>query len=203
MDKRQQIVVIHGGSTFDSSETYSYFLDSFVVNLDRLRYQRDWKETLQEELGSAFDVLLPKMPNNTNAQYMEWKKMFEKIMDKVDENVVLIGHSLGALFLTKYLSENSLSKKVRSVFLVAAPFDDQSRESLGSFGIDVSKVGNIQEKVGSIFLYFSKDDPAVSFSEADKYAQKLPQATLRTLDGRGHFRQEQFPELVRDLQNLS
>lgn len=203
MDKKQQIVVIHGGSTFDSPEAYSRSLDSFVVNLDRLRYQRDWKETLQEALGPAFDVLSPRMPNNTNAQYTDWKKIFEKIMDKVDENVVLIGHSLGALFLAKYLSENFPSKKVKSVFLVAAPFDDTSQESLGSFVIDVSKVGNIQEKVGSIFLYFSKDDPIVSFSEANKYVQKLPQAILRTLDGRGHFRQEQFPELVKDLQNLS
>lgn len=203
MDKKQQVIVIHGGSTFDSPEAYSRSLDSLVINLDRLRYQRDWKETLQEALGPAFDVFLPRMPNNTNAQYTDWKKMFEKVMDKVDENVVLVGHSLGALFLTKYLSENSPSKKVRSVFLVAAPFDDASKESLGSFGIDANKVGNIQEKVDSIFLYFSKDDPMVSFAEADKYTQRLPQATLRTLDGRGHFRQEQFPELVRDLQNLS
>jgi predicted alpha/beta hydrolase family esterase len=203
MDKKQQIIVIHGGSTFDSPEAYSSSLDSFVVNLERLRYQRDWKETLQKALGPSFDILLPRMPNNTNAQYADWKKIFEKIMEKVDENVVLVGHSLGALFLTKYLSENFPSKKVKSVFLIAAPFDDTSKESLGSFAIDVSKVGNIQEKVSSIFLYFSKDDPVVSFSEADKYAQKLPQATLRTLDDRGHFRQEQFPELVRDLQNLS
>lgn len=203
MQKRQQIVVIHGGSTFDSQDEYSRFLESFVVNLDRLRYRRDWKETLQEELGPVFDVLLPKMPNNSNAQYTEWKKMIEKVMDKVDENVVLIGHSLGALFLAKYLSESLPSKKVKSVFLVAAPFDDASKESLGSFGIDVKKVESIQEKVGSIFLYFSKDDPVVSFAEADKYIQKLPQAILRTFDDRGHFKQEKFPELVRDLQNLS
>jgi predicted alpha/beta hydrolase family esterase len=203
MDKKQQVIVIHGGSTFDNPEAYSLYLDSFVVNMDRLRYKRDWKETLQEALGPAFDVFLPRMPSNTNAQYTEWKKVFEKIIEKVDDNVVLIGHSLGALFITKYLSENFPSKKIKAIFLVAAPFDDQRKESLGSFSIDASKVGNIQERVGSIFLYFSKDDPVVYFAESDKYVQKLPQATLRTLDGRGHFRNEQFPEIVRDLQNIS
>jgi predicted alpha/beta hydrolase family esterase len=143
------------------------------------------------------------MPNNSNAQYADWKKMFEKVMDKVDEDVILVGHSLGALFLTKYLSENSSSKRIKSIFLVAAPFDDQSKESLGSFVIDVKKVESIAQKTDSIFLYFSKDDPVVAFSEADKYIQKLPLATLKVLDSRGHFRQEKFPELVADLQNLS
>src|SRR6266481_3424751 len=187
MDKKQQIIVIHGGSTFDNPETYSNCLDLLVVNLDRLRYQKDWKDSLQEDLGPSFDVFQPRMPNNSNAQYVDWKKMFEKVMDKVDEGIILVGHSLGALFLSKYLSENSPSKQIKSVFLVAAPFDDQSKESLGSFAIDVKKLESIAKKTGSIFLYFSKDDPVVAFSEADKYLKKLPQATLRVLDGRGHF----------------
>lgn len=203
MDKNQQVIVIHGGSTFDSPEAYSSFLNSFVVNLERLRYQKDWKDSLQEDLGYTFDVYQPRMPNNSNAQYADWKKMFEKVMDKVDENVILIGHSLGALFLTKYLSENSPSKRIKSVFLVAAPFDDQSKESLGSFAIDVKKVESMAQKTGNIFLYFSKDDPVVAFSESDKYIQKLPRAILKVLDNRGHFKQEKFPELVADLQNLS
>lgn len=203
MDKKQQIVVIHGGTTFNNPEAYSSFLDSFVVNLDKLRYQKDWKDTLQEELGLAYDVLQPRMPNNTNAHYNEWKIILDKIMEKVDEGVVLIGHSLGALFLVKYLSENNSTKKIKSLFLVAAPFDDESKESLGSFVLDPTKIEDVGEKVGSITLYYSKDDPVVSFSESDKYLQKFPQAILRVLDGREHFKQEKFPEIISDLQNVS
>ena len=178
-------------------------MNSFVVNLDKLRYQKDWKDTLQEELGSAYDIFQPRMPNSTNAHYNEWRIIFDKILEKVDEDVVLVGHSLGALFLVKYLSDNNPTKKIKSLFLVAAPFDGETKESLGSFVLDSSKVENVRKKVSSIILYYSKDDPVVSFSESDKYMRKLPQATLHTLDGRGHFKQEKFPEIINDLQNVS
>lgn len=201
MYTKQQIVVIHGGSTFDNQEEYFHFIDSFVVNLDRLRYQKDWKDNLQEDLGSLCDVFQPRMPNSTNAQYSEWKKILDKIIEKLNDNIIFVGHSLGALFLVKYFSENYPTKKIKSLFLVAAPFDDQSVESLGSFIIDPKQINNIEKRVGSIFLYYSKDDFVVPVTEADKYKQKLPNATVRILEDRGHFKQEKFLEIVTDLQN--
>lgn len=203
MDKKQQVIVIHGGTTFNDPKEYDAFLDSFVVNLDRLRYRKDWKDVLQENLGEGFDVLQPRMPNKTNAQYADWEKIFKKIMEKVDDSLVLVGHSLGALFLVKYLSENTLEKNVPSVHLVAAPFDDEEQESLGSFKIDTNKVENIQALTNNIFLYFSTDDPVIPVSESQKYAEKLPQATLKKFTDKGHFNQEAFPELVHDIQNIS
>ncbi len=194
-------MVIPGGTTFDNSEAYSQFLDSFVINLDRLRYRKDWKDTLQEELGPTFDVFQARMPNSTNANYAEWKIMFDKILEKVDDDIVLIGHSLGGLFLVKYLSENNSAKKIKSLFLVSTPFDEANEQSLGSFVIDASKVESIEGKTDHIFLYYSKDDPLVRLSESDKYLKKLPNALLQTFDNRGHFRQEKFPEIVNDLQN--
>jgi predicted alpha/beta hydrolase family esterase len=64
------------------------------------------------------------MPNKQNAQYEEWKLVFEKIIDKLDENFILIGHSLGAMFIVKYLSENTISKTIEKTLLLGTPFDD-------------------------------------------------------------------------------
>ncbi len=202
MNKKQQIIVIHGGTTFGSAEVYLKSLNSSVVDLDKLRYRKDWKDTLQETLGSTFDVFQPRMPNSNNAQYSEWKIVFEKILDQVDDNVIVVGHSLGALFIVKYLSENNPTRKIRSLFLIASPLDDETDESLGSFVVDSDKVKNIHKRTEKIYFYFSKDDPVVAFSEAEKYMKKFPDAIFRILDGRGHFKQENIPELVLDLQSL-
>jgi len=103
MNRKQQIVVIPGGTTFDNQKDYHNFLESFDVDLDRLRYRKDWKDSLQEELGQEYDVFQPRMPNSTNAQYDEWRTMFEKIIEKTGDEILLVGHSLGALFLVKHL----------------------------------------------------------------------------------------------------
>ncbi len=85
-------------------------------------------------LGNKFDVLLPKMPNPSNAKYNEWKIIFNKISKLLEKNVILIGHSLGAIFLIKYLSENKFPKKILATLLISPPYDDDGmEESLGDF----------------------------------------------------------------------
>lgn len=66
------------------------------------------KEKLQEQLGSDFLVYQPQFPNKQNAQYPEWKLFFEKTIAQLEDGLILIGHSLGASFLVKYLSENKI-----------------------------------------------------------------------------------------------
>ncbi|MDD5146104.1 MAG: hypothetical protein PHF44_04660, partial [Candidatus Pacebacteria bacterium] len=65
---KKQIVVIHGGDTFETYEDYLAFLNSYEINFEKLKIKR-WKETLGEGLGNDFEVVSPKMPNPMNAKY--------------------------------------------------------------------------------------------------------------------------------------
>lgn len=202
MQHKTQIVVIHGGTTFSSNEEYLAHLTTTTIDIDRLRPHSDWKGLFQGALGDGFDVLTPHMPNGTNAQYHEWCMWFEKILPVLDNVVVLVGHSLGGVFLAKYLSEHTLSKKVLGLFLIAAPFDDDaSEESLASFTIAAPLTG-VLEQVKAIHLYHSEDDPVVPFSQTQKYIRELPGVIFHSFSDRGHFTQETFPELVSDVQHL-
>ena len=48
----------------------------------------------------------------------------------------------------------------------------------------------------------SRDDEVVPFAHAALYAQKLPRATVREFDGRGHQFGEDLSEVARDIGGL-
>lgn len=200
---KQQILVIGGGSTFPSYEDYISHLKSKEINFERLKARKDWKDSLQEVLGESFEIFVPRMPNVTNARFEEWKIWFKRIVSKLNENLILIGHSLGGIFLVKYLSENKLHKKIRATILVASPFDDKdSEEPLAEFSLN-SSLDGFAKQAGEIYLVQSKDDPVVPFNQFEKYKKALPDAKTLILDGMGHFNIESFPEIVDLIKNIS
>lgn len=192
----RQIVVIHGGTSFDTQADYLDFIKTRAVDIERLRGADDWRGALAGELGEEFEVLLPKMPNPTNARYTEWRIWLERCEPFIQDDAVFIGHSLGGIFLAKYLAENRWPKKVRATLLVAAPFDGCSTpESLADFALPES-LAKLAAHGGEVYLVHSKDDPVVPYGEAVKYQQALPQARRLTFSDKGHFNQASFPELA-------
>ncbi|MEI6237059.1 MAG: alpha/beta hydrolase [Candidatus Saccharibacteria bacterium] len=198
---KQQVLVIHGGNTFGKYKDFLDDLKNKKIDLERLKYRLDWKDTLADDLGDMFEVLTPRMPNGTNAKYIEWIIYFENIILSLDNNLILIGHSLGGVFLAKYLSQNTLSKKINAVILVAAPFKDLSSEKIGGFKVPKSlSILNKQPK--NLLLIQSLDDPVVEPSHVDMYKKELTNAKTMIFKDRGHFQIEHFPELVRYIKNL-
>lgn len=194
---KTSIILIHGGTTFDTYEEYLEYLRSCELTAEKLQ-KKDWKDSLDKEL-SEFEVLYPKMPNSKNARYLEWKLWFEKLISITSGEVILIGHSLGGIFLAKYLSENDFPKKIKQIHLVCAPYDTEViKESLADFALS-KIVDNIGDKASKIFLYQSKDDTAVAYEDVLKYKRDLPDSELVIFEDRGHFTQENFPELINNI----
>ncbi|MDO8728405.1 MAG: alpha/beta hydrolase [bacterium] len=196
----KQVVIISGGDTFETYEEYLNFLHNYEIDIERYKTDKhDWKPWLRQRLGSDYEVILPIMPNRTNAQFGEWKLWFEKLNPFLYQDVILIGHSLGGTFLAKYLSENQFSKKIKAVFLVGAVYDkDSEGYPLASFTLPT----NLNLQTDKIYLYHSKDDPIVPFSALEQYKKALPKAQTKIFDDRKHFNQEEFPELAEDILNL-
>ncbi|OGG73069.1 hypothetical protein A3A38_01830 [Candidatus Kaiserbacteria bacterium RIFCSPLOWO2_01_FULL_53_17] len=200
---KQQVVVIHGGDSFPAYDAYLSYLKNFKVDsIDSFRPKKDWKTSLPETLGGEYDVLLPRMPNKNNARYLAWKLWFEKMIPFLNDEVILVGHSLGASFLVHYLSEEQFPRRIRATLLVAAPYSiDMGAGTTPEFTAPDS-LALLEKQGGKILLYHSKDDLVVPFSELAKYQKALPSATARAFNDRQHFNQESFPELVADIQSL-
>lgn len=196
----KQVVMIHGGHVFESYDEYFSYLQNYKIESLEYFRRKGWKPFLEKELGGNHEVILPNMPCKENAKYAEWKLWFEKIIPFLEDDAVLIGHSLGGKFLAKYLSEETFSKKILATILVATPFN-RSRREHADF-ILPNSLAMLEQQGGKLFLHHSTDDPVVDFSELAKYQIALPNATTRIFNNRQHFNQESFPELVSDIKSL-
>jgi uncharacterized protein len=193
---KKQVIVIHGGWSFDKYEDFLDFLRNRELSPDYFLYKRGWKSGLAAELGKNFEVFAPYMPNKQNAKYMEWKIWFERIIPFLRDGSIFVGHSLGGLFFAKYLSENIYPKKIESIFLIAAPHNDT--KGCGNFQL-INNLEKVWEQCPNIQIFQSEDDPLVSMSEAEKYKKSWPEAKMHIFTDFGHFNQENFPELVEEI----
>lgn len=200
---KKQIVIIHGGHPFDARKDFLSSLKEKQVGIDDFKPRHGWKEDLERGLGDSFELFYPKMPNKETAKYEEWKVWFEKLVPFLEDDVSLVGHSLGGLFLMKYLDENVFPKKIKALILIAAPFNgrDDKHVNKQNFFIttDLSKAAG---QVDAIYLFHSEDDKIVPFSDFEIYKRKLPNARAFAFTDKGHFNVEIFSELKEVLKSL-
>ncbi len=194
---KTQILIIHGGMTFKNKKDYLHFLKTRKISIkEKIRWTDRY---LKEKLGRNFEIIKPRMPLQDYAKYNEWKIHFERHFPYLKNNLILIGGSLGGIFLAKYLSENKFPKKILSAYLVCPPFDNTlSNEDLtGGFRLK-SDLSRIEKNSKNITLLFSKDDDVVPLYHAKKYKEKLKNARIIIYKSKnGHFNITKFPEIVR------
>lgn len=155
--------------------------------------------SLQNALGPAYNVHYPKMPEEDSATYADWKAPIARELATIDDEVILVGHSVGGSVLLRYLSEGQLDTSISSLFLLATPYwsaDEFWKWDEVRLPEDVAaKLANLPR----IFLYHSRDDEVVPFAHLALYAAKLPQAVIHELDGRGHQFGNDLAEVVEDI----
>ncbi|MGE0792889.1 MAG: alpha/beta hydrolase [Candidatus Woesearchaeota archaeon] len=199
MKQKPQLFLIHGGMTFKNQRDYTKYLKTREITLEKTP---KWHDTyLDKKLGGKFQIIRPRFPLSDNAQYEDWKIIFERYIPLLNENVILIGRSLGGIFLAKYLSENKFPKKITATYLIAAPFDNTltGEDLVGGFELK-SNLSLLEKNSPNLKLLFSKTDDVVPVSHAEKYKEKLKSAEIIIYtDKNGHFKIEEFPEIIKML----
>ncbi|MED3575552.1 alpha/beta hydrolase [Cytobacillus praedii] len=157
---------------------------------------------LEKSLRNTYHFVCPKMPAPENPKYEPWKKQLEIELNKLNGEVLLIGHSLGGSVLLKYLSEESCPLPISGLFIIASPY----------WGIDENwqlkdfiLQNNFEENLPAIpnlFLYHSRNEEIVPFTHHKIYAEKLPHATTRELEGKEHLFLNGLPTLLNDIEDL-
>lgn len=186
--------------TFKNDKDYLHHLKTKKISIKKKPY---WEANLEKKLEKKFEIIRPRMPLQDNAKYRDWKIFFERYIPLLRNNFILIGSSLGGIFLAKYLSEHKLSKKAASVFLVCAPFDGDlpTEDLVGGFRLKAD-LSLLERNCKNLHILFSKDDDVVPVSHAEKYRKKLKKAHIVVYKSKdGHFNVPTFPEIIKMIQS--
>jgi uncharacterized protein len=160
-------------------------------------------DSLQRTLGTDYEIIYPEMPDEENTPYEQWKN---KIINElaVLENPILVGHSVGASIIAKFLSEVNLEKQIHGIFFIANPFwggDGWLYEGYEELELPHSFSTKLPKNT-SIFLYHCRDDEVVPFAHLALYVQILPDATVRKIDQGGHQLSNDLSVVAKDIKNL-
>lgn len=138
---------------------------------------------------------VPEMPEPYEPDYDKWRVVFEQSL--IDKNTVLIGHSIGAGFLVRWLSENKV--KVGRVVLVAPWLDPNHELKNGFFDFTIDK--DFIERTDGVTVFVSLDDDQEILESVERIKKDIPRVSVREFLNQGHFTYRsmgthEFPELL-------
>ena len=157
---------------------------------------------LKDTLHDDYHLIHPIMPNPEDPKYVLWEAQLEKELMMLDDEVIIIGHSLGGSVLLKYLSEKTIPCSISGLFIIAAPYWGKDKDWQASDYILSENFAAKLPTIPKIFLYHSIHDKVVPFTHFKHYKQKLPMANTQILNGNEHDFSNGLPKLVNDIKGL-
>lgn len=155
-----------------------------------------WLPWLQHELLLR-DILAqtPELPTPYAPEYEQWRQEFER--QAVDGDTLLVGHSCGAGFLVRWLSESDI--KVKQLVLVA-PWLDPRQESGNLFNFIIDSDLEKKTRAGIDIVYSTNDGEEMQ-ETLTILKERLPHVRYHEFIDYGHFcfkdmNTREFPELL-------
>ena len=158
-------------------------------------------DSLQSTLGKNFEVSYPKLLTDEQAPDFGWLQQIGETIAAIRGEIILVGHSLGASMLLKYLSENEVNKTITGLFFIATPFWSGDEDWVKGLQLPEDFSEKLPKTV-PLFFYQSRDDEEVPFDQFERYKQKLPWATFREIKQGGHQFNNDLSLVATDIASL-
>jgi predicted alpha/beta hydrolase family esterase len=152
--------------------------------------QENWFPWLKQELEQqGCNVIVPQFPSPpvVSANVSEWFNVFKDYADLVNEETVIIGHSLGGIFTLRVLE--TLKSPIKGAIFVGAPIgvkpilNYDRDKSFSGFDFNWNVIKN---NAGQFAVYQSDDDPYVGLDNGKELAKHLG-VELSFIPNAGHF----------------
>ena len=160
----------------------------------------NWFPWLKKQLEDKYQVDVPQMPIGVgNQNYDNWSLELSKL--PINENTIIIAHSIAPVFVCKYLINNNI--KVKKLIFVSGfnnylgtnPDFDAVNESMF-----LDNLKDIKNYCNDIICLYSDNDPYVRFDVLKEFADTITLNQHIIKDG-GHLNEEsgykEFKEILK------
>ena len=165
---------------------------------------KNWIPYLKKKLSiRKLNCIIPSFPTPHNQNYNSWETVLLAYfkVGYITENTTIITHSLGSIFVVKFLIENKI--KVKRIITVAG-FNkikyDEDNSLYDSFYMEDNELNKIVDLCEDIYCFYSDNDPYVNIDKAMQFA-KLINGKGILIKNAGHFNEKsgysEFKELLK------
>ncbi len=148
----------------------------------------------RELKARGFEVIAPKLPLVEEPNVTECIQALALAVGRLDENTIIVGHSLGGVLALRYLEAAEAASIPRATILVGAPYQTKSEKIRGVF-LSEFDYDVVAWKAREFLIVHDKEDKLVPFDHAEKYARML-QGELVPTTGDDHFMEKEYPVLL-------
>ncbi|MDL5165846.1 alpha/beta hydrolase [Proteus faecis] len=161
----------------------------FIIHGYTASPEDNWFPWLKEKLEAlGYHVDVPDMPESNSPDPKRWQQRLIDANIKLDEDTILVGHSLGCITLLRFLSEQASENTKIGGYILVAGFNREQDNLLELNShicedLDYNKLIKISDKRVSVI---SSNDPAVDPQASKDLANSL-QTKIFIEDNAGHF----------------
>jgi hypothetical protein len=152
----------------------------------------NWFPWLYEQLSKRGALcFVPHFPTLIKQSYNNWSLVLDayRAIGLIDENCLFVTHSLGSIFVARYLQEKQVSAKA---FISIAGFNQFGGGNViwdtlnKDFFIPDVNLRRFKDLVSARHCFMSKNDPYLPFEQLEKFA-KATDSRSHIIDKAGHF----------------
>ena len=152
---------------------------------------RWYPKTKAELEQKGFEVFIPQMPDTDKPELSKWLPKLIEVSGEANENLYLIGHSLGNPTILRFLEQIPDGVKIGGVVMVAGYTDDLHDVAgiggqLASFFQTPFNWVKIKNSAKHFVAIHSDNDPYVDLKYGDIFKEKL-NAEVIVKHNMGHF----------------
>ncbi len=153
-----------------------------------------WRPWLMGELAQqdVYACALP-MPDPDSPKKEKWVDLISSSAGNPNENIYLIGHSLGVVAILRYLESIPETSKIGGVVLVSGPFKtldlgikESSLRKIDNFLDTLFNFEQIKKVCPKFVVIHGDNDSKVPFSHAEEFSKNLDCPLVSIHDG-GHL----------------
>lgn len=168
----------------------------FVIHGFQDTPEGGWRPWLKEKLEAQDDVVeLLKMPTPFDPVLSEWVKTISDTVQNPNEDVYLVGHSLGVPTILNYFESLNEGEKIGGAVLVSGFYkplledEDPEERKIDHFADHEFDWGKIKSVCGKCVVIHGDDDDVVPFYHAE-HISKMLDCELVIVKGGGHLNSE-------------